>query len=475
MTGRLTEKDMDQLEKWINTGPKSFTLLYAISRDGCSPESFHRKCDNQGPTVTVIHNQQGSIFGGYTRVSWQNVDQYFQDNTAFLFQLQFNDKTSYRKFPVVDASCATFSYTTGPTFGDGPDLRTFTSVVYNSGGNFALNGCMNVGCSYDVQEIHSDQINNGNMNATELEVYKVTDDQREKKNIPKPWRNTSDWNRKFLEELKSDIATFKPNADPEVTATRILMIGPVGAGKSSFYNTIDTVFRGRITQLACSGSAEKSLTTNYTTYTLNDHHGTPLHFRLCGTRGMEEQADLNDTECNYLLSGNVPNHYKFDPNYQISSRTRGFIHRPTANDRVHCVVFVLDATTMDVLSTDLLENMKVFQRLAKAKEIPQTIVLAKVDRLCKDVKKDISFVHTSQIVEQHVDKASNLLGLPRANVFPLKNYENEVQLDDNISILALLSLRQMLYFSEDYTSIRLEKQRAEAELARWKLPECRII
>lgn len=55
--------------------------------------------------------------------------------------------------------------------------------------------------------------------------------------------------------------TFKPMPDLDVSEARILMIGPVGAGKSSFYNTINSIFRGRITQKAGSGCAEQSLTT----------------------------------------------------------------------------------------------------------------------------------------------------------------------------------------------------------------------
>ena len=56
-----------------------------------------------------------------------------------------------------------------------------------------------------------------------------------------------------------------------------------------------------------------------------------------------------------------------------------------------------------------------------------------------------------------MDKVSGLLGLPRNNIFPVKNYENEMQLDDNISILALLALRQLLHFAEDYIENLQEK------------------
>jgi signal recognition particle receptor subunit beta len=64
-----------------------------------------------------------------------------------------------------------------------------------------------------------------------------------------------------LNELTEDIVPFKPIPDLKVTDARILIIGPVGAGKSSFFNTINSIFRGRITQKARSGSAEQSLTT----------------------------------------------------------------------------------------------------------------------------------------------------------------------------------------------------------------------
>ncbi|KAH3823360.1 hypothetical protein DPMN_125159 [Dreissena polymorpha] len=61
MAGQLPEKYMGQLEAWIGTGSKTFTLLYKITRDGCDPKTFHQKCDNQGPTVAVLYNQQGSV------------------------------------------------------------------------------------------------------------------------------------------------------------------------------------------------------------------------------------------------------------------------------------------------------------------------------------------------------------------------------------------------------------------------------
>jgi len=42
---------------------------------------------------------------------------------------------------------------------------------------------------------------------------------------------------------------------------RLLLVGPVGSGKSSFCNTVASVFRGRITRRAMVGVGAHSVTT----------------------------------------------------------------------------------------------------------------------------------------------------------------------------------------------------------------------
>ncbi|XP_053376730.1 interferon-induced protein 44-like [Mercenaria mercenaria] len=473
MGGKLTDKDMDQLEQWIGTGPKTFTLLYAITRDGCNATTFHQKCDNQGATVTVLYNQQGSLYGGYAPVSWASSGGYVNNTIAFLYQLRFNGNDKTSKFTLKPAHyqhALQDSQGYGPTFGGGHDLHTFANTVNSSGTYFTLNGYMNIGHSYDNQGITKDQINNGNMNVTELEVYKVADGKRNPTQENRPWRKTKVWNEKFLDELTEDIIAFKPLEDLKVKDARILMIGPVGAGKSSFYNTVNSIFRGRITQRAGSGSAEQSLTTAYTPYKVKVRSGATLNFRLCDTRGLEESQGLDVMECNYLLDGNIPNYYQFNPAKPINPKSQGFKANPTPDDMVTCAVFVLDATTLEVVSSKLIEKMKSFQTLMNQKGVPQIILLTKVDKLCKDVQADVSSTYKSHTVEQHVDKAAQLLGLPRANVLPVKNYENELELDDNVNILALLSLRQILYLAEDFMENMLEKRNdEETEMENLKL------
>ena len=72
-----------------------------------------------------------------------------------------------------------------------------------------------------------------------------------------------------MDILRSEIERFCPPRKVQVPESKILLIGPVGAGKSSFFNTIASVFRGRVTSQAPSGSAEHSITSQVCLFPLS--------------------------------------------------------------------------------------------------------------------------------------------------------------------------------------------------------------
>ncbi|XP_052213304.1 interferon-induced protein 44-like [Dreissena polymorpha] len=467
MAGQLSDKYMSQLESWIGTGPKIFTLLYQITRDGCNATTFHQKCDNQGPTVTVLYNQEGSVYGGYGSLSWNSSSGWITDANAFIFQLRYSGSDKPTKFPIKDTHTQLGLYgnsTYGPTFGGGHDLQAFTGTVNSSGGYFALNGRMNVH-SFDYQGLTVDKINNGNLQVTELEVYAITDGQR-KMSQPKqtqPWRKTPEWTEKYLETLTEDIVSFKPSCELGLSDVRILMLGPVGTGKSSFYNTVNSVFKGRISHNAPCGVASNGITIAYNPYAVNMRSGATLNFRLCDTRGLEINQGLDILEFNYLLDGNIPDHYQFNPVVQFCPDHPAFVYKPRNTEKIHCVLYVIDATTLGDIPPKLVDKMSNFQRLVNQKGIPQAVMLTKVDLACQNVASTLSSVFTSKKIEDAVNKVSSMFGLPRNHVLPVKNYDHEIELDDNISILALLALRQLLHFAEDYIQVLQDKLKSSNE------------
>ena len=57
------------LSSWLGSQQGSWILLYRSTRDGCSPAEFHSRCDNKGPTVTIVNSGE-CIFGGFAEPSW---------------------------------------------------------------------------------------------------------------------------------------------------------------------------------------------------------------------------------------------------------------------------------------------------------------------------------------------------------------------------------------------------------------------
>jgi hypothetical protein len=47
-------------------GGNRLTLLWRGSRDGFRARAFHRRCDGHAPTLTLIQDTEGNIFGGFT-------------------------------------------------------------------------------------------------------------------------------------------------------------------------------------------------------------------------------------------------------------------------------------------------------------------------------------------------------------------------------------------------------------------------
>lgn len=58
---------------------------------------------------------------------------------------------------------------------------------------------------------------------------------------------------RLRESLWSSMRTYKPYGDL-VHQIRILLLGPIGAGKSSFVNSVKSVFQGRVVHQALVGS-----------------------------------------------------------------------------------------------------------------------------------------------------------------------------------------------------------------------------
>ena len=97
--------------------------------------AFHNKCDNKGKTITLIKNEKGNIFGGYSSISLASLnDEYHSVLDSFLFTLTNIYNTQPTKFVSKnDQKEIKLNKGYGPAFGSGHDLGINADIL-NDGG-----------------------------------------------------------------------------------------------------------------------------------------------------------------------------------------------------------------------------------------------------------------------------------------------------------------------------------------------------
>ncbi|XP_013862748.1 interferon-induced protein 44 isoform X1 [Austrofundulus limnaeus] len=414
-------------------GTVKLKLLYKASEHGFTGAAFHQRCDNHSPTVSVGYNVSGHVFGGYTAQPFSQTGHYVNDDQAFLFTFSGDQLLKYH---VASATHAVrMIRNSGPYFGEALVLvNGSTPVVYsNPGAHY----------NFNAAEMHGNDLN-----LTECEVYRV----EATTELERPWRTVIWDSYEKRTELMETIRTYKPIAR-SVSQIRVLMIGPVGAGKSSFFNSINSVFRGHVTSHAISGSSTTSLTTQFRTYTLKDgRERKPLPIILCDTMGLEESkgAGLDIDDISSILTGHLPDLYRFNPAVPLHSEAHNYQKSPGLKDKIHCVVYVIDACKISIMPSKLEEKLEAIRRKVNLLGILQLVLLTKVDEACPSVKEDLRNIYKSGYIKEITQEVSARLGVPQYCVLPVKNYSEELELDINCDILLLSAVIQMLRFAENY-------------------------
>ncbi|XP_023649522.1 interferon-induced protein 44-like [Paramormyrops kingsleyae] len=272
-------------------------------------------------------------------------------------------------------------------------------------------------------------------------------EERKPEILQQPWR-TVEWNHSTKINIMQYLKDYKPTID-SVPRARILLIGAVGAGKSSFFNSINSIFRGNITSQANAGYQETSLTLQYRIYQVKaGRGGQPLAFLLCDTMGLEPAPNRGvDTEDIVgILKGYIPDEYKFNPMQPFQAQAFNTL----AKDRIHCVVYVMDSTSPGLLHPETKKKVDEIRKKINHENVPVMALLTKVDKVCPHVEKDLKNVYYSCHIRDLIKKASGCLGIAESNVLPVKNYSSETELNDTSDILLLSAMKQMLNFSDNY-------------------------
>ncbi|CAF4056407.1 unnamed protein product, partial [Rotaria sp. Silwood1] len=124
-----------KLNEFYGNRYQRWELIYKASRDGFDANAFHTRCNDKGPTITIVRSNNNFIFGGYTAVSWTSDGNYKNDTNAFLFTLVNPHQIPPTKY-LIDATKIqqTVNHTGGygPTFGGGHDLHVASGSNANN-------------------------------------------------------------------------------------------------------------------------------------------------------------------------------------------------------------------------------------------------------------------------------------------------------------------------------------------------------
>ncbi|GES77040.1 hypothetical protein GLOIN_2v1624336 [Rhizophagus clarus] len=121
----IMAKHASLISGWMINDPQmlshfEFRLLLRGTRDGFTAETFHKLCDNKGPTVTILRvKDTRELLGGYTPTNWDaSLEDFSYSARSFIFSLGNDDLNDVICSRVNDPNCACYNCEdSGPSFG----------------------------------------------------------------------------------------------------------------------------------------------------------------------------------------------------------------------------------------------------------------------------------------------------------------------------------------------------------------------
>ncbi|XP_051022009.1 interferon-induced protein 44 [Acomys russatus] len=411
MRTRLTWLQEKCLQRYF--GEKRFCLLYKASVQKFSEQDLFSNCQDQGPTMILLYSKN-CVIGVYLQYGFRKT----YVSTTF-FALQNTEFSQYARGRYLPASL----------FCDGSDFLILLSE-------------RTVTISSEIcQKLRLLPPQQSTMSIQECEAFRCEEllDERKTSGIVLLRSN-----------LLEDLSTYKPYGDL-VHQTRILLLGPIGAGKSSFVNSVRSVFRGRTMHQALVGCEINGTSDKYRTYSIMSKNVSgSLPFLLCDSLGLSQGAGLHIDDIRCILNGHTPDRYQFDPMKPITSNHPNYIHDPSLKDKIHCVVFVFDVNSVEQLSHGLVAKIKEIRKELMKCGILHLALLTHVDSLELITKGDLIDIYNCNPVKLKLEAVQRAFGFEFSDILVVSNYISEWELDPVKDILILRALKEILYTANEF-------------------------
>ncbi|XP_047674996.1 interferon-induced protein 44-like [Tachysurus fulvidraco] len=424
----LTSENEVKLQNFFSRYVR-FHLLYKSNHHEAGVEQLLNRFDHHGKYVIMVFLQTGTVIGAFVSKPLKQGMKY-SDDEAFVFKIE---GSSAIRVPV-SYNTRAITVTVGSdfiSFGEGLNLGLINGSWYESFSTDDYNGRRKLK-DYDVCCI-------------DVELHRVQDVDDI---LPNPWREVV-WRDTTREDLRKSFVSYKLLLE-SLTQVKVLLLGPVASGKSSFINSVRSTMYKRAVHLHNVGTGFEGFTQKMTTYDIQvNQRGSPTVLSLCDVMplGDDDSTGLSYADALAVIKSHVPEGYK--RGVTVTDTVSGYVEKPTLEEKIHCVLFVLDVSKVSSYPSSLESTLRKLRTTISDLGIPQLVLLTHVDQVCLAVQKDVKDVYSSRPVQKKMQKAATLVGLPLSYVLPVKNYVSTLTVDCNTDILLLSAVMNILQAVND--------------------------
>lgn len=241
------------------------------------------------------------------------------------------------------------------------------------------------------------------------------------------------------------LTNFKPVGASDL---RILLYGPVGAGKSSFINSAVSTILGYPVNIAEATAMcqTTSFTVQYKTHEVKYSSGIKVPIVFNDTMGLEvRRGGVLPEDIKLAMKGHVNDGYTFNSRFALASNNVHYYRRyPSVSDKVHVLVCVLDANVTGI-DPSILEKMEKVREAARDLGIPQMAIITHIDEICENTENDVKNVYKSRVLKATMEELSQTVEIPIHNIFPVwNNYEGAQK--EEVDVLLLTALKHMIEY-----------------------------
>ncbi|XP_061177266.1 interferon-induced protein 44-like [Saccostrea echinata] len=268
--------------------------------------------------------------------------------------------------------------------------------------------------------------------------------------MERPWR---DFNWRDKDELLYEVSNYQIKGG--VKYLNCMLLGQAASGKTSFFNTCASALKNKDTVLApltVYKPSEKSVTSTFETHALYTKDEKTLPVRIFDCRGLHNVAGVLPEDVRQMVEGHIKSGYQINPGASIQSNHAKYRLDAQLGDKMHCLVYVVNADNpkaalADESAVEIFANMR---KLLAPLNLPQLVLMNKVDRLRASLSDDISLLFKSNEVYNKLKVIADFMVLPEMNVLPMSNYHMETVPDPKKDVLALSNLKMIMDRANDF-------------------------